>query len=95
MDFSHIDSAHEKLKQLFDYINILKDENRELKRKIYSLEINLNQAKVSTSSEMDSIKRKYSDLVEERDRLIMKRELIRNKVQSVIEKLVIIESNGA
>jgi regulator of replication initiation timing len=83
------------LKQLFDYINILKDENRELKRKIYSLEINLNQTKVSTSSEIDGMKRKYSDLVEERDRLIMERELIRNKVQSVIEKLVVLESNGA
>jgi len=91
MRFSRFDEVHKKLQFLFDYVTSLKDENRELKRKVYSLEINLSQARAATESKES--RRKFSALVEERDRLIMERELIRNKVKAALEKVGTLENN--
>lgn len=85
MDISRIDRVSEKLHVLFEYINSLKEENIELKRKVYALEINLKQVKASAGPE--GLKSKYSELVEERDRLMMERELVRGKVKSALDRL--------
>ncbi len=93
MDFSRFDKVQERLNALFEYINSLKDQNRQLKRKVYSLELNLEQARAASQGR--DMKKKYSLLVEERDRLIMEREFIRNKVQGVINKLDDIQKSGS
>lgn len=85
MDFTKFDRVREQLFFLFNYINDLKEENRELKRKVYSLEKGLNEAKSGPID--DSLKARHSDLIEERDRLVMERELIRKKVEAVMERL--------
>jgi len=93
MDFSRLDKVQERLNSLFEYINSLKDQNRQLKRKVYSLEINLEQARAASRGR--DMKKKYSSLVEERDRLIMEREFIRNKVRGVINKLDDMQKSGS
>jgi regulator of replication initiation timing len=86
MDFSSIDEVERKLGMLFERINTLKSENGGLRRDIYSLKTNLEQARASSAGGED-MKRKYSGLVEERDRLMMERELIRAKIKSALEKI--------
>jgi regulator of replication initiation timing len=85
MDFVRLEKLQEKLNSLLEYTNSLKEENRELKRKIYSLDLNMSQLKAASA--MDSFKTKYAGLVEERDRLMMERELVRKKVEGVVERL--------
>jgi capsule polysaccharide export protein KpsE/RkpR len=85
MDFVRLEKLQEKLDTLFEYTNSLKEENRELKRKIYSLDLNLSQLKATSA--MDSFKAKYAGLVEERDRLMMERELVRKKVEGIVGRL--------
>jgi len=95
MDFTALEKVEGKLSFLFQYITTLKEENRELKRKVYALELNLNQAKAASSP--DALKLKHASLIEERDRLMMERELFRKKVEGVIAKLdsAIEEERGA
>ena len=69
MDFSLLDAVSERLRALFMAMSALKEENRRLKRQVYSLELNLSQARAH--AEPESYKAKYSALVEERDRLVM------------------------
>ena len=85
MDFVRLEKLQEKLNSLFEYTNSLKEENRELKRKIYALDLNMSQMKAASA--MDSFKTKYAGLVEERDRLMMERELVRKKVEGIVERL--------
>lgn len=85
MDFARLEKLQEKLDSLFEYTNNLKEENRELKRKIYSLDLNISQLKAASAH--DSFKVKYARLVEERDRLMMERELVRKKVEGIVERL--------
>lgn len=85
MDFVKLEKLQEKLNSLLDYTTSLKEENRELKRKIYSLDLNLSQIKAASA--MDSFKAKYMGLVEERDRLMMERELVRKKVEGIVGRL--------
>ena len=85
MDISRIDKLRSKLLFLFEYIDNLKDENRQLERKLYSLETNLKQSRIVAGA--GELKDKYKNLVEERDRLVMERELIRNKVKIMIERI--------
>lgn len=85
MDLVKLEKLHEKLGSLLEYTNSLKEENRELKRKIYSLDLNLSQIKAASA--MDSFKAKYMGLVEERDRLMMERELVRKKVEGIVGRL--------
>lgn len=84
MDLSLFERVQEQLFFLFKYVNDLKEENRELKRRVFSLE--KSQGKGGAAMP-DSQKINYNTLVEERDHLMMERELIRKKVESVIEKL--------
>ena len=86
MDFSSIDEVERKLGALFERINTLKSENTLLRRELYSLKINLDQAK-ATASGMEEMKGKFSSLAEEREKLLMERELIRSKVKSALEKI--------
>jgi len=86
MDFSPLGRIDAKMGLLFEHIKELKEENRQLKRKIYTLELNLNQAKASVSVDA-GLKEKYANLVEERDRLVMERELMRKKVEGLIGKV--------
>lgn len=85
MDLARLEKLQEKLNSLFEHTNSLKEENRDLKRKIYSLELNISQLKAAGA--MDSMKTKYAELVEERDRLMMERELIRKKVEGIVDRL--------
>ncbi len=89
MDFSGLDAIGQKLVMLLQHVRELKEENRLLKRKIYGLELSLNQAKASAQvGVFDPGKNeKQSQLIEERDRLMMERELIRKKVQGMLEKV--------
>lgn len=80
-----MEKLQEKVNSLLEYTNSLKEENRELKRKIYSLDINMSQIKAASA--MDSFKAKYIGLVEERERLIMERELVRKKVEGIVGRL--------
>jgi len=86
MDFSSLDEVERKLGALFERINTLKSENTGLRRELYSLKINLDQAKASSAG-MEDIKKKYSALAEEREKLMMERELIRGKIKSALEKI--------
>ena len=43
MDFSYFDKAEEKLDFFANYIKELKEENRELARNIYSLELDIKK----------------------------------------------------
>ncbi|MBI5816122.1 MAG: hypothetical protein HZB29_11010 [Nitrospinae bacterium] len=80
-----MEKVEDKLTFLFSYISGLKEENRELKRKVYSLELNLAQAKSAAAPE--GLKTKHSSLIEERDRLMMERELIRKKMETLISRI--------
>ncbi len=91
MDFSRIDLAKEKLGLLFKRMKDLKSENQSLKGRVYSLESDLIQAESSDSSDLQA---KYSNLVKERDRLMMERELIRSKVKIMIERIDSPEGKG-
>ncbi|HEB72502.1 MAG TPA: hypothetical protein ENI77_07770 [Nitrospirae bacterium] len=91
MDFSRIDLAKEKLGLLFKRMKDLKSENQSLKGRVYSLESDLIQAESSDSSDLQA---KYSNLVKERDRLMMERELIRSKVKIMIERIDSPEEKG-
>lgn len=91
MDFSRIDLVKEKLSLLFKRIDNLKSENRDLKGKVYSLESSLKQTKSSDSTDLRT---KYSNLVEERDRLMMERELIRNKVKIMVKRIDSLAGKG-
>lgn len=85
MDFAKLDKLQEKVNTLLGYANSLKEENRELRRKVYSLDLNLSQ--IRAASVKDSFKAKYMGLVEERDRLMMERELVRKKVEGIVGRL--------
>lgn len=85
MDFSVCDRVETKIDLMVAHIEELKRENRGLKRNIYALEQNLNRS-VSNAG-MNELKGKYRDLVEERDRLIMDRELMGRKVETVLKRL--------
>lgn len=89
MDFTALDKISDKLYFLFSHISELKEENKELKRRIYALELNLSQVKAASVSqrEMQDLKTKYSSLVKEYDELVMQKELIRKKVDGMIERL--------
>lgn len=91
MDFSRIDLAKEKLGLLFKRMKDLKSENQSLKGRVYSLESDLIQTKSSDSSDLQA---KYSNLVKERDRLMMERELIRSKVKIMVERIDSLEEKG-
>ena len=84
MDFSRIDLVKGKLSLLFKRIEGLKSENRDLQRKVNSLESSLEQTK---SSDISDLRAKYSNLVEERDRIMMERELIRSKVKIMVDRI--------
>ena len=86
MDFSHFDKAEEKLDSFATYIRELKDENRELARNIYSLELGIKK-KLPSKGGFGELKDKHSDLIEERDRLVMEREFLRKKVETMIGRL--------
>ena len=83
--FSRFDTVQEKLNLLTEHVARIKRENSELQRKVYSLETNLKQALAAPKEKM--LKEKFSTLAEERDGLMMERELIRNKIKSLIKKL--------
>lgn len=89
MDFTGFERIGQKLAMLLQHVRELKEENRLLKRKIYGLELSLNQAKASAQVGGFEPKKndKQTDLIEERDRLMMERELIRKKVQGMLEKV--------
>ncbi|MDH5639275.1 MAG: hypothetical protein OEZ04_12380 [Nitrospinota bacterium] len=86
MDFSLIDEVEQKLGLLFERINTLKTENRSLKQQIYSLKTNLEQARATTTGG-DDMDHKFKQMVEERERLIMEREVVLHKVRAAMEKL--------
>ncbi|MGK7345999.1 MAG: hypothetical protein ACNS63_09350 [Candidatus Nitrospinota bacterium M3_3B_026] len=85
MNFSLLDRLREQLFFLFNYVNDLKEENRELKRKVYRLEKNLEKKGAAPDAEVWRAER--AELVEERDRLMMERELVRKKLETVIGRL--------
>jgi FtsZ-binding cell division protein ZapB len=87
MDFLHIDLVKKKLSLLFARIESLKSENHDLKRKMSSL----SQGR---SSDHTDLKAKYSNLVKERDRLMMERELIRGKVKVMVDRIDALEGKG-
>ena len=91
MDILQIDKLRNKLLFLFEYIDNLKDENRQLKQQLDSLETNLKQSRIVAGA--GELKSKYKSLIEERDRLVMERELIRNKVKTMIERIETPENN--
>ena len=86
MDFSYFDKAEDKLDSFASYIKELKEENRELARNIYSLELGIKK-KLPSKEGFGALKDKHSDLIEERDRLVMERELLRKKVEAMIVQL--------
>jgi len=86
MNLSRFDELEQKFGLLISRINTLKNEKLGLQREIYSLKANLEQARI-TSSGGEDIRTKYNALAEERDRLIMEREFIRNKVRSAMERI--------
>lgn len=85
MNFSLLDRLREQLFFLFNYVNDLKEENRELKRTVYGLEKALEKRGAAPAAE--SWRTERAELVEERDRLMMERELVRKKLEAVIGKL--------
>ncbi|HJM83196.1 MAG TPA: hypothetical protein QF720_06350 [Nitrospinota bacterium] len=87
MDFSEIELVRDKFKKLFDHIRVLKGENLELKKRISLMEENLHQVKASSTTEIDENKRNFSELIEERNRLVEDRELLRKEVHAVLEKI--------
>ncbi|VAX17000.1 hypothetical protein MNBD_NITROSPINAE04-841 [hydrothermal vent metagenome] len=91
MDFSRIDLVKKKLGLLFKRMKDLKSENQSLKGRVYSLESDLIQSKSSDSRDLQA---KYSNLVKERDRLMMERELIRSKVKIMVERIDSLEGKG-
>lgn len=91
MDFSRIDLVREKLAIVFRRIEGLKSENQTLRGKVSSLEASLKQAKSNDSSQLRT---KYSNLVEERDRLMMERELIRGRVKIMVDRIDSVAQKG-
>lgn len=84
-----------KISALNDLITELKESERESRRKIYSIELSLTQARAA-AVELDDVKRKFNRIVEERDRLRMERSLLKKKIEKVLRRLDgALESIGA
>ena len=81
MDLARFDQVREQLSILFKYVKSLREENRQLKRRVYSLE------RSKSGPEADEERAKRTSLIEERDRLVMERELVRKRIETIISKL--------
>ncbi|VAX24340.1 hypothetical protein MNBD_NITROSPINAE02-131 [hydrothermal vent metagenome] len=86
MDFTLFDKVQEQFGLVSAYTDKLKGEAFELKDRLESFEIDATKL-LETAVEMATLKRKHSLLIEERDQLVMERELMRKKVEQLVQEV--------
>lgn len=86
MDFTLFDKAQEQFGLVSGHTDKLKGETLKLKHKLRSYEDDAAKL-IANTEEIDALKKKYSRLVDERDQLIMERELMSKRVGKMVTEI--------
>ncbi len=86
MDFTLFDKVQEQFGLVSAYSDKLKSEAFEMEERLDSFETDATTL-LETAVEMATLKRKHSQLIEERDQLVMERELMRKKVEQMVREV--------
>jgi hypothetical protein len=94
MDFSYFDKIADRLDRIGTTFDTLTREKRELNRVCYELEVALKSSGAAVDlldpttlvAEHEALRNKHTALIDERDRLVMERELLRTRIHSLVTR---------